>query len=382
MNIPLAKPDIGQEEISAVIKVLESGILSRGRFIEQLEQRFATYTGSTHAVAMSSGTATLHCTLQALGIGPGDEVITTPYSVPATVNSIIAAGATPVMVDIDEQTRAVTAETIAAARSPKTRAVMAVYPFGMPIGIENILNCCIENRLHLIEDSCEALGTRIDGRHAGTFGVAGCFGLYPNKQITAAEGGICITDDESLAGKLRLLRNHGRTMDGSWLDQRLIGHNFRLSELHAAVGLAQLKRLPEIIEKRLQVARHYCRLLKNEARLHVPCHDAIMQENCQTSLFCFNVELHDLPGLPESIMLIRDRILDAMSQQGIQCSRYFAPLHLQPALTRHAGFNPGDYPVCERICAATITLPFFTSLSTDQQATVVDTLSSALDELI
>jgi len=391
--IPLAKPDIGQAEKNAVLETLDSSVLSRGPRLQRFESMFRDYTGSQYAIGLSSGTAALQCSMLALGLGTElgsgldhqsniaetqrKQIITTPFTVPATINPILAINAEPVLVDIDRATQSLTVNAVEQARTEHTKAVIAVYPFGQPIHIEPLKGYCEQHQLILIEDSCEALGTHINGQHAGTFGQAGCFGFYPNKQITTGEGGMCITDDIDVAKQLRLLINHGRAMDGSWLDQLQSGHNFRLSELQAAVGVAQMQRIEQILSDRRHAALVYDQLLADEPRISAPDNQ---DKRDVTSLFCYNIQLN-LPGLTDENRKTRDQIVSAMADHGIQCGRYFAPLHHQSFWQKQLKPQESKFPVCEDIAARSITLPFFTSITEAQQTRVIDCLTRLLHQL-
>lgn len=382
--IPLAKPDIGQAEKSAVLEVLDSGILSRGPHLQRFEAMFQEFTGSRYAIGLSSGTAALQCTMLALDLGhepsttdtEPHQVITTPFTVPATINPILSIGAEPVLVDIDETTQSLTINAIEQARTARTKAVIAVYPFGQRIHIEALKDYCERHQLILIEDSCEALGTHINGQHAGTFGQAGCFGFYPNKQITTGEGGMCITDDIDVAKQLRLLINHGRAMDGSWLDQLQLGHNFRLSEVQAAIGVAQMGRIEQIVSQRRQVALVYDQLLSDEPRISVPGHQ---DKRNQTSLFCYNIQLN-CSDLTDENHTIRGRVVSEMANQNIQCGRYFAPLHQQPFWQTQLKLRKGGFPICDDLASRSLSLPFFTGITVAEQTRVIDCLLSIMDQ--
>lgn len=375
-RIPLACPEITEADIQAVSAVMRTGTLSRGQSVAQFEAEVCTLTGSAHAVAMSSGTAVLQALMDALDIGPDDEVIVPSFTVPATANPVVHRGGRVVFCDIDAQTLGVTADTVEALISARTRAVIAVYPFGMPLRIGALKALCDRHELPLIEDSCEALGTISEGRHAGRHGLAGCFGFYPNKQITTGEGGICITDDAQLADRLRLIRNHGRAMDGQWLDQQLAGHNFRLSELQAALGLSQLARWTQTLERRTALARRYDDLLSEERR--VRHHRQHIRARDRASLFCYHLSLVSDRPVTE-VRQCRDRIVTAMFDRGIQCGRYFSPLHLQPWWQQPARAACEPLPVTERVAAGSLVLPYFTILSQSEQLRIVEQLVNCLD---
>jgi dTDP-4-amino-4,6-dideoxygalactose transaminase len=248
--IPLSKPFIGDNEKQAILEVLDSGMLAQGPRVASLEQKFAEVCGINAAVATSSGTTALHLALLAHDIGPGDEVITTPFTFFASVSSILHCGARPVFVDIEEDTYNINPDLIEEAITPRTRAILPVHLFGYPCDMAMIMTIAQRYNLVVIEDACQAIGAEFQGQRVGSFGV-GCFSLYATKNIMAGEGGIITTRDEQIAQRCRLLRNHG--MQRPYLHE-MIGYNFRLSDLHAALGLAQIARLDELTAKRQQNA--------------------------------------------------------------------------------------------------------------------------------
>src|SRR5580658_5066613 len=262
-SIPLSQPDITQKEIDAVVEVLQTPILSIGPKIGEFEMQVARLVNRRHAVAVSSGTAGLHCAMIAAGIGPGDEVITTPFSFVASANCILYVGAKPVFADIDPQTLNLDPDKAAAVITSKTRAIIAVEAFGNPGGMIELEQVAQKNELILIEDACEGFGGQFGNRPIGSFGRAAVFGFYPNKQITTGEGGMIVTDDDTFADLCKSLRNQGR--DGmNWLAHARLGFNYRLSEINAALGIAQISRLDDILENRRRVAHRYMeRLMTN-----------------------------------------------------------------------------------------------------------------------
>ncbi len=386
--IPLARPDIGPLEQAAVQQVLASGQLSRGPFVARFEQAMATLVGTSHAVALSSGTAGLIVALQALGVSAGAEVITVSYTVPATLNAIVAIGATPVLVDVEARTRGMDPEALAAAITPKTQAVIAVHAFGQAADLVAIKAICEQAAVPLLEDACEAPGNHLGGRSLGQWGQAGVFGFYPNKQVTTGEGGMLVTDDPKLAAKARMLRNNGRDMgnesgldttDG-WLDQAIFGWNFRLDEMSAALGVVQLQRLPELLATRHQIAQWYEELLGE----HLPqlCRPAFSSEEAGNAWFSYVVHVpEDRQTTAGSGFFGRQsqrmqRLVDSLQTRGIQCGRYFAPLHRQPAFEQRYGAR--HLPVTDELAATGLALPFYAGLTRQQVEYVVLSLRQAL----
>jgi perosamine synthetase len=370
--IPLSLPDITQREVDAVVDALWSNTLSIGPRIEQFERRCAEVAGRRFAVGVSSGTAGLHCAMLAEGIGPGDEVITTSFSFVASANCILFVGAKPVFVDIDPRTLNMDLGKIESAITKQTRAIVAVETFGHPGGMVELELLARKHGLTLIEDCCEGFGGRIDQRPIGSFGQAGIFGFHPNKQITTGEGGMIVTDDETFADSCRALRNQGRE-GTAWLSHQRLGYNYRLGELNAALGLAQVGRLDEILENRRRVANAYMRRLMTNRCLILPTLD----EHELVSWFVFVVRLNDLFS-PAN----RDQILGELRDEGVGCNNYFPPIHLQPYMIERFGFAPGVLPVTEYVAARTIALPFFSQMTERQVMRVCDTLEQLLEKTL
>jgi perosamine synthetase len=371
--IPLSRPDITQREIDAVVEVLQTPTLSIGPRVVEFEEKVAKAAGRRHAVAVSSGTTGLHCAMIAAGIKAGDEVITTPFSFVASANCILYVDAKPVFVDIDPKTLNMDVSKVPAAITPRTKAIVGVEAFGHPGGMLELEQLAQKNELMLIEDCCEGFGGSIGNgptmRPIGSFGRAGVFGFYPNKQITTGEGGMIVTDDDTFADTCRALRNQGR--EGmSWLAHQRLGYNYRLSEINAAMGVVQVDRLAEILEARRNVAQMYMERLMTNKFLILPT----LQDDTHMSWFVFVVRLNDLfdPG-------DRDEIMIDLRSEGIGCNSYFPPIHLQPYMVEKFGFTAGMFPICEYVAARTLALPFYGSLTGSQIDTVCETLNRLLE---
>jgi perosamine synthetase len=371
MRIHLSRPDITETEIKAACAVLRSPNLSLGPKVVEFEQAFAQYIGTKRAVAVNSGTSGLFLCMLALGIGPGDEVITTPFTFIASATPIMMAGAKPVFVDIDPISLNINPAKIESKITDKTKAILPVEVFGNPAGFDKVCEIAQKHHLKIIEDSCEALGSALNGKKAGTFGTMSVFGFYPNKQITTGEGGMILTNDDELADICLSLRNQGRSKDDSWLCHTRLGYNFRLSDINCALGIAQLERIKQIKTKRRQVARWYQEILTDDDRLIVPAEPS----GCDISWFVFVVRLAD-----EFSAQQRDKILEEMKNRGIQVGNYFPPVHLQPVMVKKFGYKPGDFPITESISDRTIALPFYNDLTKDQIAIVCKTLKEVLDK--
>jgi perosamine synthetase len=308
----------------------------------------------------------------AAGIKPGDEVITTPFSFVASANCILYVGATPVFADIDPQTLNLDPDKAAAAITPRTKAIIAVEAFGNPAGMIEIEQVAQKNELILIEDACEGFGGQFASRPIGSFGRAAVFGFYPNKQITTGEGGMIVTDDDNFALVCQSLRNQGR--DGmNWLAHARLGYNYRLSEINAALGIAQMSRLDEILENRRRVAHHYMQRLMTNRFLILPT----LQDDTHMSWFVFVVRLNDLFEPAD-----RDQIIRDLRLEGIGCSNYFPPIHLQPYMQQTLNTKVGDMPFCEYVAARTLALPFFTTMKSSEVDRVCDVLEKTLDKTL
>ena len=375
-EIPLSQPDITESDIDAVAAVMRSGRLSIGPVQEEFEQMVAQRAGRTHGIAVSSGTAGLHLVLLSLGIGPGDEVITTPFSFIASSNCILMTGATPVFVDIDPSSLNMDPAKLEAAITSKTKAILAVEVFGNPKLMDRVTQIAGAHEIPLVEDCCEGLGGKHMGKPIGSFGRAGVFGFYPNKQITTGEGGMIVTDDDRLADLCRSMRNQGRAVNahageasksGAWLAHERMGYNYRMSEITAALGCSQMKRLDQFLNARRNVAGTYMRRLMDFDELILPNIAPGTEEDM--SWFVFVVRLSDLYGHTE-----RDRIITGMRRHEVGASNYFPCIHLQPFYRERFGYKKGDFPVSESISERTLALPFFTRMDDTQVELTCHTL--------
>ncbi len=367
MKIPLSAPDITDAEISAVTDVLRSGRVSLGPQLEAFESAIARYTNAKHAIGVSSGTAGLHLAVRALGLKEGDEVILPSFTFIAAANVLRYERITPVFADIDEVTLNLDPTLVERLITPRTRAIFAVHNFGVPADLETLAAIAQRHKLLLIEDACEALGAEWRGKKVGSIGDTGVFAFYPNKQITTAEGGIVLTHNPGLAARIRSLRNHGRADTGDWLQHAEVGYNYRLSELHAALGLAQMQRLEEILRRRAEIARKYAERLKRSDSLVLP---PLELPDRKISWFVYVVRLRDKYSRTD-----RESIIEKMAAKGIACGRYFAAIHLQPA---YSEVPHGPLPVTEAIGERTIALPFFNRITDAQLDEVCETLLSLL----
>jgi perosamine synthetase len=363
----MSSPDINDQDIALVVQALKSGHLSMGPFVEQFEQKFCAYIGAKHAIAVSSGTAGLHLCMHAAGLRPGDEVITSPFSFVASANCILYQGAKPVFVDIDEATFGLDPALVANAIDQNTRAILPIHVFGQPCSMDELLTLSNKHGLLLFEDACEAVGAEYRGRKVGSFGKANVFAFYPNKQMTTGEGGIILTDDDEWAEKFRSLRNQGRSKMGAWLHHEVLGFNYRMSELSAALGCSQISRIDELLDKRQKAANHYRERLSDITGVR------LLEPAPTTTRMSWFVML---VGLDPDIC--RDSVMQHLQAAGIPTRTYFSPIHLQPYFRERFGYREGDFPVTERIANTSLALPFFSNMTTDDIDYVSDTLKRAI----
>ncbi len=365
--IPLSRPLLDEREEELVLEVLRSGRLSLGPWIDLFEERFAERVDAPFAAAVSSGTAGLHLCVRLAGVGPGDEVITSPYSFVASANCAIYEGATPVFADIDPETLNLDPVAVEAAITERTRAIVAVDIFGYPCELGPLQSLCERHGLALIDDACEALGAEYRGRPVGSQGRLAVFAFYPNKQITTGEGGIVVASSEEEWRLLKSLSNQGRADSGGWLEHARLGYNYRLSDLAAAVGLAQLEKLDRILALRAGVAARYTELLEGLEGVEPPLAD---DGEHRRSWFVYVVKL-----APE---LDRERVIERLAAEGIGTARYMPSIHLQPYMRERYGFREGMLPVAEDASRRTLALPFFPELESEEQERVVEVLRAAI----
>ena len=366
-QVGLSAPWLDEREEELVLDVLRSGRLSLGPTIDRFEELFAEAVGAPYAAAVSSGTAGLHLLCVAAGIQSGDEVITSPYSFVASANCAIYEGATPVFADIDPRTHNLDPSAVEAAITSRTKAVVAVDIYGYPSELEELQAICERHGLALIDDACEALGARYDGRTVGAQGQDAVFAFYPNKQITTGEGGVVTTHSEETWRLLTSLRNQGRADGGGWLEHARLGFNYRIDDIRAAIGIGQLEKLDAILEGRSDAAARYQRLLQGIDGLELPCAD---DERHTRSWFVYVVALP--PGTD------RERVIGELDAAGVQTARYLPCIHLQPYMRERYGFREGLCPVAEELSGRTLALPFHARITEDDQGYVANVLRAAL----
>jgi dTDP-4-amino-4,6-dideoxygalactose transaminase len=381
MKIPMSSPDLTDADRQAVIDVINTPILSMGKYTPAFEKTFCDLTGAKHAIAVNSGTAGLHLCVRAAGIGAGDLVITTPFSFVASSNVMLFENANPIFVDIDAKTGNIDPELVADAarnvekylpragvqRVASLRAILPVDVFGQPADMDAINAIAKEHGLAVIEDSCEALGATYKGKQAGTLGDFGVFAFYPNKVITTGEGGVIITNDDKAADFMRALRNQGRAPGDTWLQHTHLGYNYRIDEMSAAMGVAQMSRLEELLSKREQVAAWYEARLAEIPGVEVPF---IEPSTTRMSWFVYVIRF--------DAKLNRDEIAKKLDAHGIPVRPYFLPIHLQPYMAERFGWREGDFPVTEDLGRRGLAVPFSGVMNEEQVEAVCQAIREVL----
>jgi perosamine synthetase len=366
-EIGLSAPWIGEREEELVLETLRSGRLSLGPMVDRFEQALAERVGAAHVAAVSSGTAGLHLVVRLAGIEAGDEVVTTPFSFVASANCVLYEGGVPVFADVDPRTLNLVPAAVEAAITPKTKAILAVDIFGYPAELAELETIAERHGLRLLEDACQALGAEYRGRPVGSFGHPAVFAFYPNKQMTTGEGGAVAVGSTEEWNLLKSLSNQGRSDSGEWLTHARLGYNYRLDDLSAALGLAQVERLDELLAGRAEVADRYAGLLGDIEGVELPWLD---DEEHQRSWFVYVVRLKD--GFD------RNEVMAALGRAGIASKPYLPSIHLQPYYREAFGYAEGLCPVAEDASARSLALPFHGRLSASDQERVAESLSAAL----
>jgi len=357
--IPIARPDFGPEETAAVAEVLASGMVAQGRRVAELEKEWAEFVGVKHAIAMANGTVALMSIFAGIGLEPGDEVITVSHTFAATANAILFTGATPVFVDIEPDTYVIDAKKIEAAITPRTRAICPVHLFGLVADMDMILAIADRHGLAVVEDACQAHGALFRGRPAGSFGH-GAFSLYATKNMTTAEGGLVTTNDDKLADWLRLYRNQGMRARYQF---EMLGYNFRLTDIAAAIGLAQFDKLERNTARRRQIASRY-----DEAFADLPVRLPVTPDGRTHVFHQYTVRVGGA----------RDAIVDELRAEGIGADVYYPiPVHRQEYIMER-GLH-ADLPVTDDAAAHTLALPMFPGLTDGEQDQVVAAVRAAVE---
>ena len=347
---PVAEPDVGEEELRNVMEAVKSGwVSSKGKFIEEFESSFAKYVGVKHGVATSSGTTALHLALSALNVGPGDEVIVPDLTFAATINAVLYCGAKPVIVDVTRDYWCIDPEKVKEAISPRTKAIIPVHLYGHPCDMDAIMEVAERHGLYVVEDCAEAHGAEYKGIRVGSFGRIACFSFYGNKIITTGEGGMCLTNDEDLAEKMRMLRDHGMSPKRRYWHET-IGFNYRMTNLQAALGVAQLNKIDRFIEKKRKIAKVYAEELSQIDGITL--HPEMPWAKCVYWLYSILVG--------EKLGVSREGLVQKLEVNGIETRNFFYPLHEMPIYRKYAKFA---YPVSSKISKQGLSLPSSVKLS-------------------
>ena len=374
--LPYYQPLIGEEEIKEVVDTLKSGWLTMGPKTIEFEKLIGEYTRAKNAIAVHSCTAALHLSLIALGIGEGDEVITTPYTFASTGNVIVHTGAKPVFVDTERETYNIDPEKIEEAVTPMTKVIIPVHYAGQPCDMKAIMEIARDNDLFVIEDAAHAIGAKYENKKIGTFSTTTCFSFYATKNMTTGEGGAITTNDDELAEKLRILRLHGISKDawkrysekGSWYYEiEECGWKYNLTDIQAALGMHQIKKLDKFIEVRRSYANIYNKELEKV--------DGIITPKEKTNV---KHVYHLYPILLENYS--RDKFIEKMQEKGIGCSVHFIPLHLHPFYKRIFGFKKGNFPNIEWAYEREVSLPLYPKMEEEDIEYVITSIKNILSK--
>ena len=377
-QVPFFRPDVGEDEINAVVATMRSGWLTVGPQTQAFEQAFADAIGARHALAVSSCTAALHLALDALDLKPGDEVITSTLTFTATGASIVHAGARPVLVDCTTDTLNLDPDEVARKVTPRTRVLLPVHFAGHPAPMDELLEIARRHRLTVIEDAAHALPASYHGRRVGTIGDITAFSFYATKNLTTGEGGMLTTADDALVERLRPRRLHGMSRDawrrysaeGSWrYDVSYPGFKYNMTDTAAAMGLVQLRRLPAMHARRQQLAALYTALLSDVPQLELPT----VRAEVESAWHLYVVRLR-----PETVRIHRDALIELLKTDGVGAGVHFIPLHLHSYYRDAFGYRPEDFPVASAVAETILSLPFFTLMSDDDVRYVANTLRRIL----
>lgn len=367
MKYPIAKPYITKKEEHYVLDVLRSGNLSLGPVHKEFEKKFAEKIGVKYTCAVSSGTAGLHLAMITAGIKKGDEVITSPFSFVASANSILYAGAKPVFVDIKSDTFNIDPELVEGSITSKTKAILVVHIFGQSCDMEPILKLAEKYNLKIIEDACESILATYKGKQVGTFGESAVFAFYPNKQMTTGEGGMLATNNKKIYELSCSLRNQGRAENMQWLDHKRLGYNYRMDEMSAAVGLAQLEKIDFMIKERRKIADWYNKHLGD-------CKDKLQTpktgKNNTHSWFVYVVQLDE--------KINRDEMIEKLDKEGISTKPYLPSVHLFSFYKNKFGYKKGNFPVSELVSRQALALPFYIGLTEEDVKYICQKLKNVL----
>lgn len=377
MYIPYGRQSINEEDIQAVVDTLKSDFLTTGPKVHEFEEKVAKHVGAKYAVAVSNGTAALHIACMAAGIGPGDEVITTPITFVASSNCVLYCGGTPIFADIDPDTYNIDPDDIERKITNRTKAIVAVHFTGQPCDMDRIHAIAKEHGLLVIEDAAHALGADYKGRRIGSISDMTTFSFHPVKHITTAEGGMVMTNNKELYDKLMLYRTHGITRaeelmtkcDGPWYYQQIdLGYNYRITDVQCALGISQMNRLDEFVERRREIAKRYDEAFENNSDIITP----FQKEGCHNSYHLYAVQIKNHN---------RREVFDALREAGIGVNVHYIPVNTQPYYKEYYKKHNMDMPECKNALEyyeRAISLPMYPELTLEQQEYVIKTLLNIL----
>jgi len=371
-RIPVCEPYLGGRETEYVLDCLNTNwISSTGKYLAQFEQSFARYCGSQHGIATTSGTTALHLAVAAAGLGPGDEVIMPTFTIAATVFAALYAGATPVLVDVEPDTWTMRVDEVAAKAGPRTRAILPVHMYGHPCDMDPLRQLAEHNRLLILEDAAEVHGAEYKGRKCGSLGDAACFSFYANKIVSTGEGGMVVTNDDAFAERCRSLKNLGFNRDRRFLHDA-VGFNYRMTNIQAAIGLAQLEKVDEYVASRRRHAARYTALLQNVEGLRLP----VERPWARNVYWMYGVIVEDAFGCS------RDDLMRGLAERGVETRTFFIPMHEQPVFQQRGLFRNESYPVASDIGRRGLYLPSSTGLADEEIAYVVDAVRDVQQEAL
>ncbi len=365
-RIPVSDVFITEEDAQAVYETVLSGWLSQGPRVAEFEEEFARYVGCRHAIAVNNGTTALHLVLAAAGISESDEVIVPPLTFVSTANVVLFQNARVVFADIDPQTLNIDVDDVKKKISSKTKAVIPVHLFGQPVDMDPLIEVCEEENILVIEDAAEAHGATYKGRMAGSLGHAGCFSFFPNKNMTTGEGGMVTTNDDELAENMRVYRHQGQK--GRY-NHVVLGFNYRMTEMQAALGIIQLKRLPWILERKKEIAEFYDEFLEGLLGVEKPL---LAPYTTRHAYFLYTLlfKNHD-----------RNKVAAFLDNKGVQTRVCFPPIHIQPYYRERFGYKPEDYPKSYKAYTQILNIPTHPKLTIEEQKYIMENINAAITKI-
>jgi len=378
-KVPFYFPWISKEDKKAVLEALGSRWLTGGPRTREFEEMFANYIGTKYAIAVNSCTAALHLAMRALNIGPGDEVIVPVFTFAATANAPLFVGAKPVFADIDEKTFNISIEDIENKITEKTKAIIVVHYGGQPCDMKEIMQIANQHKIHIVEDCAHSLGAEYMGQKTGSIGVIGCFSFYPTKIITTLEGGMVTTNDEKIAKRIAILREHGMTKGAFEREKRAtwrynvvdLGYNYRLNEVQAAIGISQLKRIDEINKRRIEAAHYYTQKLKEIRGIITPY-------EAKDRIHVYH--LYAIRVVRQENGINRDKLYKRLSAKGIGLSVHYIPLHLLTFYKKMLKYKTGDFPNAEKVYKEIMSLPLYPTLKKAQIDYITEQISKIVKQ--